>query len=85
VDVALDVIVAAPLIVAALVSGNDPVVVINAVDEHARFKPDGVDQVHDIVPVHERGHDQGAVTATARTTIKRQGLRTLPTSLKLVL
>jgi hypothetical protein len=53
--------VIAPVVVAALVSGNDSVAVINGVDEHATCDWSGyvalltIVRVHDVVPVHERG------------------------------
>jgi hypothetical protein len=57
-----------PVIVAALVNGNDTVGVVDAVNGHATREAgatvaadvvDGVEHVHDFVPVHERGHDHG--------------------------
>jgi len=47
--------------VAALGNGNDTVILIDAVDA-CRVRPEiahGVDHTHGIVPVPERGHDQG--------------------------
>ena len=45
--VAVDVV--DPVVVIALVNGNDAVDMIDT----------GVDHAHDVVPDHERGHDQG--------------------------
>ena len=62
------------VIVDALVIGNDTVSVIDIVNAEKgclgcsactvcfadpRLIVDGVDQVHDVVPDHERGHDHG--------------------------
>ena len=64
------------LIVAALVNGNDTVGVIDIVDDShrptgmrgsgcTRKVVNGVDQDHDVVPVHERDHDHGRDHANA--------------------
>lgn len=49
--------VADAVIVAALVSGNDPVDVTDTGNDLS-FVP-GVGYEHGVVPVHERGHDHG--------------------------
>ena len=59
--------VAAPLIVAALVSRNVPVKVIDTVDDRRQSDrlrlAHGGDHAHGSVPVHERGHHHGGDNA----------------------
>jgi hypothetical protein len=61
VDVIAIVVVIEPVDVAALVSGNVPVVVTDTGNEtvSATEIVPGVGYVHGVVPAHERGHDHG--------------------------